>query len=65
MKRQQTSSFTGKQLSRTAMKSLKGGITAPLVWVCILDDTCYYVWKINCLITCEDPAACKRFTVCP
>jgi hypothetical protein len=65
MKKQQISSFTGKRLSRNEMKILKGGAAAPLVWVCTLDDTCYYVWKLNCLVTCADPAACKRFTVCP
>jgi hypothetical protein len=65
MKKQQKTASPLRKLSRTEMKNLVGGAAAPLVWVCTLDDTCYYVWKLNCLVTCADPAACQRSVACP
>jgi hypothetical protein len=65
MKKQQTSSFAVRHLSRNEMKDLKGGggaVTAyDKVWVCINDGVTCYAVKYDCYAACISPWNCVLF----
>ncbi len=66
MKKQQISSFAGKQLSRNEMKNIKGGSTAFLgVWVCVIDDYQCFRYDYLCRASCSKPTGCRLLSYCP
>jgi hypothetical protein len=65
MKKQVTSSFSGKQLSRTEMKKLAGGITAAGgKWSCSSDIYSCYANKPLCAAVCFKPSFCRQIDAC-
>jgi hypothetical protein len=65
MKKQQPSSFFGKQLTRKEMKNLNGGVAAVGLWVCIVDFYDCYFTKSECLAGCSNPNRCRFYNNCP
>jgi hypothetical protein len=65
MKKQVTSFFSGKKLSRTEMKKLAGGIKAVGgKWSCSSDIYSCYANKPLCVAVCYKPFSCRQIDAC-
>jgi hypothetical protein len=65
MKKQVTSSLSGKQLSRTEMKRLAGGIAAVAgKWSCSSAIYSCYANKPLCTAVCFKPFSCRQIDAC-